>query len=59
MADFKDLLLIFAAGLVIGYFLRGTQSSVQAYTNEECWEIVKDERGRVMSVNVKRRAYNG
>ena len=59
MADLKDLIIIFVAGLAIGYFLRGTQASAQAYSNEESWEFIKDERGRVLGVNVKRRAHNG
>jgi hypothetical protein len=55
LADVKELLIVFFAGLVIGYFLRG-HSSAQAYSNEERWSIIKDERGRVQEVIVHREA---
>ena len=56
MADFKDLILIFFAGLAIGYLLRGTQASAKTYSNEETWEFVRDERGRTLGVKVHRSA---
>jgi hypothetical protein len=55
LADFKDLIIVFFAGLVIGYFLKETLS-VKAYSNEERWSIIKDERGRVQEVIVHREA---
>ena len=59
MADFKDLIIIFFAGLAIGYFLRGPQASAKTYSNEENWEFVRDERGRTLGVKVHRNAEEG
>jgi hypothetical protein len=56
VADFKDLIVVFFAGLAIGYFLRGTQASAKTYSNEEVWEFVRDERGRTLGLKVHRKA---
>jgi hypothetical protein len=55
LADFKDLIIVFAVGLVIGYFLRGASASAR-YSNYEEWEVIKDQNGRVKGVRVHRKA---
>jgi hypothetical protein len=56
VADFKDLIIVFFAGLVIGYVLKGVQASAKTYSNEETWEFVRDDRGRTLGVKVHRSA---
>jgi len=55
VADFKDLIIVFFAGLAIGFILRG-QASAKTYSNEEVWEFVRDERGRTLGLKVHRKA---
>jgi hypothetical protein len=59
LADLKDLIIVFFAGLVIGYFLRGAQTSAKTYSNEESWEFVRDEKGRTLGVKIHRTAEEG
>jgi len=56
LADLTYLFLVFLAGLVIGYLLRGPPSASVTYSNMEEWEIIKDEDGRVRGIKVHRRA---
>jgi hypothetical protein len=57
LADFKDFVIIFFVGLVVGYILKGGQaSSVKTYSNEEVWEFIRDDRGRTLGVKVHRSA---
>lgn len=71
----STVLLMLGLGFVLGglfvwLFLRGSAgaqvrarrvlySPVVTYTNEEEWEIVRDERGRVSGVRVHRKAREG
>lgn len=64
--DKYDILLGVAIGIVLGvpivlYLLsRGSSSAsyspVRTYTNEEVWEIVRDEDGITKEIRVKRTA---
>lgn len=60
----KIILLIAGIGFAVGvafYFLRPktntqTYKAVQSYQNEETWNFIKDENGRVTGVTVHRKA---
>jgi len=64
--DSTDKIILFIAGIgfavgIAFYFLRSKTSSqtykvVQTYQNEETWNFIKDENGRVTGVTVHRKA---
>lgn len=52
LADAKDLILLFFAGLVIGWFLREATggSTAKTISNVESWEMWEDDEGRLHAV---------
>lgn len=61
MADAKDLVLVFIAGLIVGWVAKeitgGIAAKAKQYSNEEVWEFIRDpETGRTRGVRVVRAA---
>jgi hypothetical protein len=54
LADFKDLIIVFFVGLVIGYVLRGTSGAVPAQalemSNLETWDMKELSDGTIRVV---------
>jgi len=52
--DYKDLLLVFFAGLIVGWFLKEFSSSAvkqqTTLSNEESWDMWEDEEGHLHAV---------
>lgn len=57
LADLKELVVVFVAGLFVGWVLREVTGVKAGYSNVERWGFVKDEFGRVTGVEVKREAH--